>query len=152
MILLIYIFRWHNIKDEEICDPMEKILSLKGVIFMKIWISEFSGIFRNLFRFFWNLFQNILIKKGKNLMWDPRRGDMVCKAMWQRHANPHECLHGVDVVRTRGRATGVHTDAWVAPTWQDSLRAGRWRDETTRSSISHGLMLKIILNLPIWWN
>ena len=21
----IYIFRWHDIKDEEICDPMEKI-------------------------------------------------------------------------------------------------------------------------------
>ena len=25
MILLICISRWHNIKDEEICDPMEKI-------------------------------------------------------------------------------------------------------------------------------
>ena len=25
MLLLIYIFRWHDIKDEEICEPMEKI-------------------------------------------------------------------------------------------------------------------------------
>ena len=25
MIILICIFRWHNIEDKEICDPMEKI-------------------------------------------------------------------------------------------------------------------------------
>ena len=26
-----------------------------------------------------------------------------------------------------------------------------WRDKTARSSISHGLVSKIIPNLPIWW-
>ena len=25
ILIWIYIFRWHDIKDEEICDPMEKI-------------------------------------------------------------------------------------------------------------------------------
>ena len=29
--------------------------------------------------------------------------------------------------------------------------AHRWRDESTKSLISHGLVSKIILNLPIWW-
>ena len=27
-----------------------------------------------------------------------------------------------------------------------------WRDKTVRSSISHGLVSKIISSLPIWWN
>ena len=30
---LIYIFRWHNIKEEEICDPMEKIWVKKELYF-----------------------------------------------------------------------------------------------------------------------
>ena len=38
----------------------------------------------------------------------------------------------------------------VSPSHHVGARVGPWRDETTRSSISHGLVSKIIPNLPIW--
>ena len=38
---------------------------------------------------------------------------MAHKATWQRHADPR-----VEVAWTRGRATRIHADARVAPTWQ----------------------------------
>ena len=41
MILLICIFRWHNIKDERIFDPMEKIWVKKELY---KWIYEFLNI------------------------------------------------------------------------------------------------------------
>ena len=44
---------------------------------------------------------------------------MAHKATWQRHTDPCECVRGAEVVRTRGRATRVHIDAWVAPTWHE---------------------------------
>ena len=48
MILLICTFRWHNIKDEGIFDPMEKILVKKELYkwiykFLNFW--EFSGFY-----------------------------------------------------------------------------------------------------------
>ena len=49
MILLIYIFRWHDIKEEGICDPMEKIWVKKELY---KWISCFFRIFWILFWFF----------------------------------------------------------------------------------------------------
>ena len=45
----IYIFRWFNIKDEEICDPMEKIWIKKELYFS-------SYLFLNFLDFFWILF------------------------------------------------------------------------------------------------
>ena len=41
MILLICNSRWHNIKDKEICDPMEKIWIKKELYFLsyEFWIS-----------------------------------------------------------------------------------------------------------------
>ena len=47
---------------------------------------------------------------------------MARKATWQRHVDPRERLHGTDVAQTRGKATRVHVDAWVAPTWHESVR------------------------------
>ena len=40
---------------------------------------------------------------------------MAPKAMWQHHENPRERLRGMDVARTRGRATRAHADARVVP-------------------------------------
>ena len=47
---------------------------------------------------------------------------MACKATWQRHKDPHESLRGADVARMCGRATRIHTDARVAPTWHERIR------------------------------
>ena len=59
------------------------------------------------------------------MAWDPRRCDIARKALWQCHADPRECLRAADVAQTRGRAKRVHADAWVAPTWQVGLPAGK---------------------------
>ena len=53
------------------------------------------------------------------MTWDPCGCDMTHKATWQRHANPH-----ADVARARGKATRVHADTQVAPTWQCEGLAG----------------------------
>ena len=55
------------------------------------------------------------------MVWDLRGCDIACKATWLCHADPRERLHGVDVARTRGRATQAHADAWVAPTWHETF-------------------------------
>ena len=34
---------------------------------------------------------------------------------------------------------------------EEGREEGGWRDEAARSLISHGLLLKIFSNLPIWW-
>ena len=36
------------------------------------------------------------------MAWDQCGCDMAHKATWQRHADPHERLHGADVARTPG--------------------------------------------------
>ena len=62
MILLICIFRWHNIKDERICDPREKIW-VKKELYKSIY--EFL-IFLEFMDFIW-FFRIYLILR------DPRR-------------------------------------------------------------------------------
>ena len=59
------------------------------------------------------------------MAWDPRGCDMAHKAMWQHHTDPRERFHGADVAQTCGTVTRVHTNAWVALTWQEGLGAGR---------------------------
>ena len=64
-------------------------------------------------------------KKGDNfpqelhadMAWGPRGYDMARKATWQHHTEQRERPHGADVAQTRGRATRLHSDAKVAPTW-----------------------------------
>ena len=51
MILLIYIFRWHNIKDEGICDPMEKFELKRSYINEFLNFLEFSGFYFDFSRF-----------------------------------------------------------------------------------------------------
>ena len=58
--------------------------------------------------------------------WDPRGCEMTPKATWQCHADPREHLHGVDVARTRGKATRAHADARVTPRGTRSDWIGRW--------------------------
>ena len=50
MILLICIFRWNNIKDEGICDPMKKIWVKKELY---KWIYEFLN-FSEFSRFYFD--------------------------------------------------------------------------------------------------
>ena len=110
-------------------------MSLNGVIFLKIWISEFFG-------YFWIFLEFILIliplkkwQKGgifsartagqRGAAWDPRGCKMTPKATWQCHADPREHLRGVDVARTRGKATRAHADARVTPRGTRSDWIGR---------------------------
>ena len=53
---------------------------------------------------------------------DPHGWDLACKATWQSHASPHGRLGGANEARTRGKATRVHADAWVAPRGMNSDR------------------------------
>ena len=62
--------------------------------------------------------------------------DMARKATWQHHEEPHEHLCGADVARTHGRATPVHADAWVAPTWHEGLRAGHMAEQCASDEIA----------------
>ena len=95
-------------------------MSQKGVIFLKILISEFSG-------FFWIFPELILIFTNFNSFKKWQKGGLIsctncgltCRGMGHvaEPCEPRGRLHGADVARTRGRATWVHTNAWLAPTW-----------------------------------
>ena len=56
--------------------------------------------------------------------WDLCGCDMARKATWKCHVDPRKHLSGMEVARTRDRATRVHADARVAPTWRESDWAG----------------------------
>ena len=116
----IYIFRWHNIKDEGICDPWRKFEFKKSYIFKDIdlwifWIfSDFILIFTNFNSFKICKNEVYFSTEPAELTWHgvgPGGCDMACKTTWQRHADTRERLRGVDVARTRGRVTRAHADA-----------------------------------------
>ena len=74
----------------------------KGVIFLKLLISEFSGFFCILFDFYQFYFLIYNGKKGGYFPQEPRADmardpcgcDMARKAMWQSHASPRGCVAG----------------------------------------------------------
>ena len=93
-------FRWHDIKNESICDLMEKVWVKKELYkwrYKFLNFLEFSGFYFDFKELFGAIYLLKISIKGYIFTHDLRS--------WRGAA------------QTRGGATRAHVDACVAPTW-----------------------------------